>query len=487
MIDVVADLHLHSKYSRAVSPQMNLINLSRVGKQKGIDILATGDWTHPLWMNEIREQLVESEEGLFLLKKQKTENAEEDQTRFLLSVEIATIFSQNGKGRRIHNLVFVPSFTTAEKVNKELLKRGQNLASDGRPIVGMSSKNLLELMLEIDDRSLLIPAHVWTPWFGIYGQLSGFNSLDEAFADLSPYVYGIETGLSSDPEMNWRVKELETRSILSFSDAHSLPKMGREATVFQLESLSYENIRQAIMRPSMRHPGVAATTIGYQSIKDSIASSAQQNTLQNDHDNKILYTVEFYPEEGKYHYSGHRKCGVVLTPAQQQKVNGICPVCQRKVTDGVMRRVAELSSEKSRGVHDSNSQKVVLIADPKHMHPPFVKIVPLLEIIAEAIGRPVNSPKVTVLFENLCRDGRTEFSILLRTPLTEIEKILCFLTTRLFAKKITAGIEKVREEQIVIQPGYDGVYGTVKIWPEVQNTIQDTNEVKKDSNQLNFL
>src|SRR5260221_4941286 len=224
MIDVVADLHFHSKYSRAVSPQMTLPVMAQVAGQKGIELLATGDWTHPVWFREIRKCLEESEEGIFRIKsKEEGIRSEGDSStalgmtsgvRFLLSVEIATIYSQGGKGRRIHQLLFVPSFETAEKINKELLKRGFNLSSDGRPIVGMSSKNLLQLALEIDERSLLIPAHAWTPWFGIYGQMSGFNSLTEAFEDLAPYVYGIETGLSSDPEMNWQMEELNTRSIL---------------------------------------------------------------------------------------------------------------------------------------------------------------------------------------------------------------------------------------------------------------------------------
>ncbi|MDE2591069.1 MAG: hypothetical protein KGL95_15535, partial [Patescibacteria group bacterium] len=242
-MQVVADLHLHSKYSRAVSPQMMPPVMSAVGKQKGIDILATGDWTHPLWLREIKNYLTDAEEGLY---KIKSPGPDQEKTRFLLSVEIANIYSQGGKGRRIHNLVFVPSFATAEKINRELMKRGFNLTSDGRPILGMSSKHLLEMVLSIDERSLLIPAHIWTPWFGMYGMQSGFTSLRESFENLADHVYGIETGLSSDPEMNWEIEELRTRSILSFSDAHSPAKMGREATVFELENLSYENIRQAI-------------------------------------------------------------------------------------------------------------------------------------------------------------------------------------------------------------------------------------------------
>lgn len=470
MVDVIADLHLHSKYSRAVSPQMILPEMNRVAIQKGIDILTTGDWTHPIWMREIRSQLEEAEEGLYRLKSQipsfESQTNSHDQntnvkrdTRFLLSVEIACIYSQGGKGRRIHNVVLVPSFETAEKVNKELVKRGFNITSDGRPIIGMSSKNLLEMILAIDERSLLIPAHIWTPWFGIYGQMSGFESLKEAFGELDTYVYGIETGLSSDPEMNWQIEELNTRSILSFSDAHSPAKMGREATVFRLESLSYEHIRQAIMAP-------------------------MKNKLNA---NKVLYTIEFYPEEGKYHYSGHRNCGVTMTPQEQRDSNGICPVCKRKVTDGVMRRVQELSQEDPRGEHKSNPQGLMWIKDPNNMHPPFVKIVPLNEIIAEAIGAPVASPKVRVLFEGMCKNGRSEFDILLKLPLQDIEKAALQYTSLEQAARIREAIQKVRTENIVIQPGYDGVYGVVKIWSEDKD-IAKADEVssKKDQIGLEF-
>ncbi|HSD98737.1 MAG TPA: endonuclease Q family protein [Patescibacteria group bacterium] len=473
MIDIVADLHLHSKYSRAVSPQMTTPLMAHVAAQKGIELLATGDWTHPVWFRELQANVEEAEEGLFKLKSQtpssksqiqnpKSQNGTDEnrkEARFLLSTEVATIFSQNGKGRRIHQLIFVPSFATAEKVNKELIKRGFNLSSDGRPIIGLSSKNLLSLLLEIDERSLLIPAHAWTPWFGIYGQMSGFNSLSEAFENLAPHVYGIETGLSSDPEMNWQVDELRTRSILSFSDAHSLSKMGREATIFRLENLSYENIRAAIMQPSLV------------SSHQSLAKDQRQRAKD-----QVLYTIEFYPEEGKYHYSGHRNCKITMTPEEQEKANNMCPVCKRRLTDGVMRRVTELSQEKPRGLHKANSKGLVWIADPKNIHPPFVKIVPLQEIIAEAISRPVTSPKVKVIFDVLCEKGISEFHVLLHLSLDEISKIVATISSPEYAARIRDGIQKVREEHIIIQPGFDGVFGTVKIWQEDNDVAKDTDE-----------
>ncbi|HYK07864.1 MAG TPA: endonuclease Q family protein, partial [Candidatus Eisenbacteria bacterium] len=299
------------------------------------------------------------------------------------------------------------------------------------------------------------------PWFGIYGQMSGFNSLKEAYEDLAPYVYGIETGLSSDPEMNWQMEELSTRSILSFSDAHSPAKMGREATVFRLEELSYENIRKAIMAPS-------------------ISRNKKQET-----NNKVLYTIEFYPEEGKYHYSGHRNCNVTMTPQEQEAVHNICPVCKRNLTDGVMRRVQELAQEDARGSHKTNASGLTWITDTKSKQRPFVKIVPLKEIIAEAIGSPFASPKVLVIFNQLCKEGESEFHVLLKLPLADIEKAALSITSPALAEKITDGVKKVRAEQIVIQPGYDGVFGVVKIWQDEESKeTKGTNETKDKKEQI---
>jgi PHP family Zn ribbon phosphoesterase len=476
MITITADLHLHSKYSRAVSPQMVLPVMAHVAKQKGLDLLATGDWTHPLWFKELQEQLEEAEEGAFRIKNKHVIPTEvegsiprgedssttlgmtikkRDDTRFLLSVEISCIYSQNGKGRRVHNVVLAPSFATAEKINKRLLSHRYNLSSDGRPIIGMSSKHLLQTILEIDEKSLLIPAHIWTPWFGVYGEKSGFNSLEECFEELAPYVYGIETGLSSDPEMNWQMKELATRSILSFSDAHSPAKMGREATVFELESLSYDNIRKAIMRPSV--------------IAGNVSPTGSRIGVRDDIVNRVLYTIEFYPEEGKYHYSGHRNCHVIMTPDQQRDAHGICPVCGRNVTDGVMRRVEELGNQDTRyEIQDSGKDKIMWIIDNKKNHPPFVKIVPLNEIIAESMGRPVTSPKVKVMFDVLCANLQSELHVLLHASLEEIARIA--------GSKIAEGIQRVRSGSITINPGYDGVYGTVSIWPKKE----------KEENQLSL-
>src|SRR3990167_11347490 len=333
-MNFVADLHLHSKYSRAVSQQMILPEVAKWASKKGIQILTTGDWTHPLWIREIKSQLEEKGEGLYGLKRSVIPNSFRDldsdsnkmlkqvqhdnkrEPLFLLSTEIASIYKEKDKLRRIHNLLFAPNLEIAEKISNELRNRGCNLNADGRPIIGLTSRNLLELCLEIDKKIILIPCHAWTPHFGIYGSASGYDSIVECFEDLSPYIYGIETGISSDPWMNWQIPELNNRSILSFSDAHSLPKMGRELTVFEIEksldTLTYTDIGKAIV-----------SQMKMENRKWKIENGA-----------RIAYTIEFYPEEGKYHYTGHRNCKVIKSPQQIKESGNICPVCNRPLTEG---------------------------------------------------------------------------------------------------------------------------------------------------------
>ncbi|MEK7516959.1 MAG: endonuclease Q family protein, partial [Patescibacteria group bacterium] len=371
----VADLHLHSKYSRAVSQQMILPEMARWAIKKGINILSTGDWTHPLWIREIKSLLEESGEGMYKLKSGETN------VRFLLSTEIASIYKEGDKLRRIHSLLSVPSLETAEKISEALRTRGCNLTADGRPIIGLSCRNLLELALEIDKRVILIPCHVWTPHFGVYGSASGFDSITECFGDLAAYIYGIETGISSDPWMNWQIPELNNRSILSFSDAHSLPKMAREATVFEIDK--------------------TLETLSYVDIGRAIAYQMKKNSGKDVSDNcKIAYTIEFYPEEGKYHFAGHRLCKVSKSPEEINKEGEICPVCRKKFTEGVMYRVQQLAANSKfnprfNRVQNSKLDKkgVNWIEDPTNNHPPFVKLVPLNEIIAESIFSPPGSEK----------------------------------------------------------------------------------------------
>lgn len=451
LMEYIADLHLHSKYSRAVSRDMVLPLMALWAKKKGINILSTGDWTHPLWFREIKDQLVESEQGLFKLKptinnEQSTINKD---LQFLLSVEISSIYSQGGRGHRIHNLVFSPSFETCEKINKELVKRGCNLGSDGRPIIGLSSIQLLELIRSIDENALLIPCHAWTPWFSLYGSSSGFDSIEEAFGNYAKYIYGVETGLSSDPFMNWQIAELKNRSILSFSDAHSLMKMGREATVFvskdqgKSQKITYEDIVSAIKKEE----------------------SAKF---------KIGYTIEFYPEEGKYHYNGHRNCEVVQTPEETKEKGTICPVCHRPLTVGVMHRVEELAKGNDWFGQETvklNPNGVKWILDKTGNHPPFVKLVQLVQIIAESFSSTVSSLKVINAYNELCLKFGSELEVLLKTPVDEIKKEA--------GEKVAEGIEKVRKGDIVILPGFDGQYGIVKIWDDKKVTEKQTNLVNQ--------
>lgn len=443
-MDYVADLHLHSKYSRAVSKDMVLPVMATWAKKKGINILSTGDWTHPLWLREIREQLEESSKGLFRLKGDK-----KNELQFLLSVEVASIYSQGGKVHRIHNLLFSSSFQTCEKINSELVKRGGNLTSDGRPMLGLSSIQVLEIIKSVDPDTLLIPCHAWTPWFSLYGSNSGFNSIYEAFGEQQEEIYAIETGLSSDPYMNWQISELENRSIVSFSDAHSPMKMGREATVFVpreegTKEISYLDLISALKR-------------------------------EKESKYKIGYTIEFYPEEGKYHYNGHRNCQVVQTPKETKEKGSVCPMCHRSLTVGVMHRVEELArgSDWFGGeTVKSNPNGVKWILDPSGKHPPFVKLVQLIQIIAEAQSSTVSSMKVVEVYNKLCGRFGSELNVLLKVSSKDLINEA--------GEKIAEGIIKVRRGDIVILPGFDGQYGVVKIWEDKKISEKQTNL----SNQL---
>lgn len=442
----VTDLHLHSRYSRAVSPQMNLQMMARLAKQKGIDVLSAADFTHPIWFKEISEQLEEAEEGLYKLRIWNREWGMENNVRFMLGTEMSSIYKQGDKVRRVHNLIFVPSLATAEKFNKAVVARGGNLNSDGRPIVGLSSRDLLELLLGIDERAFLIPAHIWTPHFGVYGSASGFDSLDEAFGDLAKYVFGIETGLSSDPDMNWQVPELMNRAILSFSDAHSAPRMAREATVVYLESLSFMNIRHAFER--MSKPELGDT-------------------------NRVAYTLEFYPEEGKYHFSGHRDHKIVFGPEEIRERGNVCPVCGRRLTEGVLYRVQQLSDEKLfNRVQEEIQDGVKWYTDAMKIQPPYVKLVQMQQIVAEALGSSVASKKTQALYARLCAELTSELHVLLKAPIAEIERV--------GGIRVAEAITKVRAGSIAIDPGYDGLYGKVSIWREGEEKAPEIPQMKME-------
>jgi len=458
----VADLHLHSKYSRAVSPRMTLPVMTDYARKKGLDILTASDFTHPLWFKEISSQLEESAEGLYKIKDQISspkadqpwaENSQK-QIYFLLSTEIASIYKQGDKLRRIHNLVFAPNLSVVEKINETLINKGCNLSADGRPIIGLSSKSLLELILGIDEDCFLIPCHVWTPHFGIYGSASGFNSIDEAFGDYSKYIYGVETGLSSDPDMNWSIEELKNHSILSFSDAHSPEKMGREATVFVTKNgISNDKYQSQINRDQ-----ISNFKLTYKEIKLAIMRKSEKL--------KIGYTIEFYPEEGKYHFSGHRNCNVSYDPSEIETKGTICPVCHKKLTEGVFLRVLQLadSSLNNRVQIKHNNIGLKWYTDTHKLQPPYVKLVPLLEIVAESMHTTTASQKVKDMFVKLCEVFGSELDVLLKVSMKDIERV--------GGERIAEGVLRVREGNIVIIPGFDGEYGKVSIWKKGEEIIR---------------
>lgn len=427
----VADLHLHSKYSRAVSQNMTLPNMASWAAIKGINVIATGDFTHPFWFDELKKELKEEGNGLYKLKGKAGEIEGFDNFKlntsdisFLLSCEISSIYSQGGKGRRIHNLFMFPSISSVEKFNKELVKRRINLRSDGRPIVGLSSRDLAEIALNCDRKCLIIPAHVWTPWFSLYGSFSGFDSIEECFADFSDNIFGIETGLSSDPLMNWNVGDLKDRAILSFSDAHSLEKMGREVTVFEAKEANYDSIYKAISKKN--------------------------------NENKIAFTVEFYPEEGKYHYTGHRNCEVSLSPQETNEKGETCPVCGKGLTVGVLHRVEDLRTEDMK-------MKIKEIGGLNWKYstggrPPYISLVPLMEIVAEAFSMGTGSKRVRDAYAALVNSFGSEFNVLLKADIDRIARIV--------GGNVSEAIKRVRTGNIVVEPGYDGVFGKVRIWDE---------------------
>lgn len=433
-MQTIADLQLHSRFSRAVSPQMTIPFIAQWAAKKGIGLVATGDWTHPMWFREIVANLEEMGNGLLRLK---TQDVRLKNHFFLLATEVSCIYSQGGKLRRIHTLIWVPTIASAEKINKELTRRGCNLVADGRPIIGLTSIQVAELVLTIEPKALIIPAHAYTPWFSVFGKMGGFDSIAEAFGPYAKNIYAVETGLSSNPAMNWRIAELDNRAIVSFSDAHSGPKLGREATVIEVADgqLSYESLYSALTR-------------------------------QPSNASRIAYTIEFYPEEGKYHYSGHRTCGIRWGPQESKQKGTTCPVCGKPLVEGVMQRVDELASRSEEElkltnlpIYQSTNIKAQMIGSKAYpKRPPYVMTVPLAEIIAEAIGSPVGSPKIVAPYDRLVAELGGEFAVLLTAPTSEI--------TRVAGSRVAEGIEKVRRGDIVIEPGYDGVFGVVKIWGE---------------------
>ncbi len=402
----IADFHIHSRFSRACSRELTLVNIDKVCRQKGIDIIATGDFTYPEWFSSIKKELEETKpnSGLYKLK-----SASDDKIKFILSTELALIYKQGEKTRRIHIVVHAPNIQAVRELNKYLDKK-YNIRSDGRPILGMTAPELVKLCLSIHPQFLIYPAHIWTPWFAVFGSKSGFDTMEECFGDQTENIYAYETGLSSDPEMNWRLSSLDNLTLLSNSDAHSLPNIGREANVFELKEETYEEIYQAIKNKDLK---------------------------------KIKYTIEFYPEEGMYHFDGHRACGVSFTPQETKKHKGICPVCKKPLTVGVLNRVEELA-DRPTGFRPENVYG-------------FKKLVELDKIIAESLEiKSRHSKKVQNIYNSLINNLGSELEILLNIPINKIKKH----TPPLIAQ----GVEQVRVGSLAIKPGFDGQYGEIKIF-----------------------
>lgn len=410
---LIADLHIHSRFSRATSPQMDLPQLALWARRKGIDILGTGDFTHPLWYKTLCQSLIPQGNGLYCY----------DKVLFMLTAEISCIWSQENRVRKIHLLLFAPSLQNVELINCELSKIG-NLAADGRPILGISAAKVAEAIWSVSPQTVIIPAHAWTPWFSVFGAKSGFDSLAECFGPLSNDIFAIETGLSSDPPMNWRLSSLDRISLISNSDAHSLSNLGREANVFDLPEASFVNIITA--------------------IKDKDQT-------------QFVYTIEFFPAQGKYHYDGHRACDRCFAPQETIALSNICPVCGKELTIGVMHRVEELADRMEAEVNKGGiplSESVI----------PYRSLVPLQEIIAQVLKVGVKTKRVEKEYLRLIEYYGSEFRILLDLAAEELKAAV--------PPAIRHGIMQIRCGNVEILPGYDGVYGKIKITPAEETCRQ---------------
>ena len=407
----IADLHIHSRFSMATSKEGTPENLDFWARKKGISLIGTGDFTHPVWREELKERLVTEGNGLYHLRdeyvKEESRKFPGEGTHFVVSGEISSIYKKNGKTRKVHNVILLPSLEAADAMAQRLEKIG-NIHSDGRPILGLDSHDLLEMMLDVCPEGILIPAHIWTPHFSVLGAKSGFDSVEECFEELTPYVHALETGLSSDPAMNWRISKLDRYQLISNSDAHSPSKLGREANLLDIDC-SYEGLYRAIQ-----------TGEGLEG------------------------TVEFFPEEGKYHFDGHRKCGVSLSPVEAERLGGICPVCGKKLTMGVDHRVEQLA-DRAEGFVKKDGKK-------------YESLIPLPEVISACMGYSTASKKVQGCFEQMLQTLGTEFDILRNVPAEDIKTCA--------GERLAEGIENVRTGKVKRIPGYDGEYGKIQLFAE---------------------
>jgi uncharacterized protein (TIGR00375 family) len=412
----VADLHIHSKFSRATSRDMSFEALSPWAKVKGISLLATGDFTHPEWLFLMKEKLEPMGNG-FLRFKSGTTVIDAPPFRglpvmgrplaFVLSSELSFIYSKGGKVRKVHVMVLAPDFESVERINARLQAVG-NLASDGRPILGLDVRLFCRMVAEAAPRAVVIPSHVWTPWFSLFGANSGFDRIEECFEEMTPMIFALETGLSSDPAMNRRISALDRFALVSNSDAHSPSKIGREANVFDTE-FSYRGLVEA---------------------------------LRANDPARFLYTVEFFPEEGKYHYDGHRKCGVVSAPRESLRTGDLCPRCGKKLTIGVAHRIEELAD---REPGQGPAGRV-----------PYKNLIPLNEIVAEAVGKTPECQGVWDLTFHFIREFGDEHAILTEVPVAELARVA--------PERVAEAVDRMRRGQVRIEPGHDGEYGTIRIF-----------------------
>ncbi|HOM92682.1 MAG TPA: UvrD-helicase domain-containing protein [Rectinema sp.] len=469
---IIADLHIHSRYSRATSPKLTLPYIERWAKIKGINLVGTGDCTHPAWLGELNEQLEPTEGGFFRLKDSVRKEFDSGEAltaglpdpdvrealskdiplpdnwfrtghrnrprplepvvnairpvRFVLSGEISTIYARDGKTRKVHHVVILPDFKAAAAFQARLARIG-NISSDGRPILGLDSRDLFALLLDADERSILIPAHIWTPWFSALGARSGFDSIEECYGDLSSRIGAIETGLSSNPPMNWAVSSLDRFAIISNSDAHSPENLGREATIFEMEN-SFDGLSEAL---------------------------TGRRLTRGEARGKVAGTIEFFPQEGKYHYDGHRTCGVVLSPLESAKLEGRCPVCGKPLTPGVMRRVTELAD---RPVDETAPCPADWEGTNRR---PYWSLIPLPELLAELLGTGSNSKKVASAYRGIIEKTDSEFALLMDKSEEEIEAIH---TVGLSGELLALSIRRMRSGKVLIKPGYDGEYGIIHVF-----------------------
>ncbi len=423
-----ADLHIHSHYSIATSSKLCPEYLDYWARIKGIQVIGTGDFTHPGWVNELKKKLEPAEEGLFKLKKEYRIEIPSQQypgdiksTRFLLTAEISNIYKKKGKVRKVHNIIFSPDFEVVEKIQFKLRQFGFNITSDGRPILGMDSRDLLELALSCSDKIFFVPAHIWTPWFSALGAKSGFESINECYEDLSAYIFAIEMGLSSDPPMNWMCSMLDRFSLMANSDAHSPEKLGRNANLLNTD-LSYESI---------------------------------VNAFKSGNPDQFTGTINFFPQEGKYHYAGHKKCNICWDPVETLQNNGLCPVCKTPVTRGVLDRVVELSDR-----DDVSKRKTRL---------PYYSLIPLKEILAEINHIGSTSKKITQIYNALIQRGGSELNILLNLSLGDVKM--------LGNELLTEGIRRMRNREVIVKKGYDGEYGIIRVFTDEELRTQPSQQM----------